>query len=66
MGPIIKPGDLVQTPTGRPAVVMNIRSDGKRDCNYTDQEGGQVALATKDLKLVKSMKPRPWPSHSPV
>ncbi len=66
MSPIIKPGDLVETPTGRPAVVMAIRADGKRDCNYTDAESGQVALPARLLKLVKSCKPRPWPSRLPT
>lgn len=66
MSVIFKPRDLVKTPSGRLAEVTNIRADGKRDLEYKDADGGQVALAPSALELVKSATPRPWPSrHAP-
>jgi len=63
---IIKPGDRVVTPCGRPALVQGIASNGFRVCAYTDQEGGEANLAPKLLKLVKAAPVLPWPSHSAI
>ena len=62
---IIKPGDRVVTPTGRPAVVKGIDSGGFRICRYTDREGGEANIAPKMLKLVKAGPVMPWPSRTP-
>lgn len=63
--PLFKPGDHVRTPTFRLAVVTDIRTDGKRDLEYLDAEGGKVALEPSMLVLVKAAKVTPWPSRLP-
>ena len=63
--PVFKPRDLVTTPTGRRAEVINIRSDGRRDLEYKDEEGGFVTLPREALKLVHEAKVKPWPSRIP-
>lgn len=61
---ILKPGDKVVTPSGRPAVVEDIDGDGRRICRYLDREGGGVNLLPKHLKLTRAAAVRPW--HSPT
>lgn len=61
--PLFKPGDEVETPTGRRAKVTDLRADGKRDLEYLDADGGSVALEPEMLKLLKYGAVRPWPSR---
>ncbi|TAK45243.1 MAG: hypothetical protein EPO27_10510 [Betaproteobacteria bacterium] len=56
----LKPGDLVRTPTGRTAVVDDIRKDGKRDLHYIDGGRDQVALDPELLTLITSCAPQRW------
>lgn len=60
---IIKPGDRVVTPSGRPARVQGIDRYGMRVCVYTDREGGEANIAAKLLKLVTAVPVLPWPSR---
>ncbi len=62
---IIKPGDRVVTPCGRPATVEGIDSNGFRVCRYTDREGGEANIAPKLLRLIKASPVMPWPSRTP-
>jgi hypothetical protein len=62
---IIKPGDRVVTPCGRPAKVQGIDRYGLRVCKYTDREGGEANIAAKLLKLVSAAPVLPWPSYKP-
>lgn len=64
--PLFKPGDIVRTPTGRTAKVIEPRSDGKRDLEYLDSEGGKVALEPEMLTMVTPAPVRPWPSRKPT
>lgn len=61
--PIIKPGDVVRTPSGRTAEVDRLRPDGKRDLRYLDGDRAELVLPESLLKLVRSVPPRRWPSH---
>jgi hypothetical protein len=61
---IIKPGDNVVTPTGRPAVVEGIDNNGFRICRYLDRAGGDVNLPPKLLKVTRAAPVRPW--RSPI
>lgn len=62
---IIKPGDRVVTPSGRPALVQGIDRYGFRVCVYTDREAGEANIAPKLLKLVRAAPILPWPSSRP-
>jgi hypothetical protein len=61
--PTIKPDDLVRTPSGRTAVVIQVRPCGFRLLQYVDAPRGQVELHVDDLYLVRSAVPRPWPGY---
>lgn len=66
MRKLIKPGDLVRTPTGRTArVVGEPRYDGRRDLEYIDQGGGEVTLHPATLTLVVEGPIVPWKSRLP-
>lgn len=62
---VIKPGDNVVTPSGRPASVAGIDRYGFRVCRYLDREGGEANIAPRLLTLVRAGPVRPWPSRSP-
>ena len=62
---VIKPGDWVVTPSGRPEWVQGIASDGFRICLYTDREGGGANIAPRLLKLAKAAPAKPWLSRAP-
>lgn len=55
-----KPRDLVRTPTGRTALVVEILGDGRRELKYVDGDRSTVALSPSLLKVQISAKPRPW------
>jgi len=61
--PIFKPRDVVRTPSGRTAQVVDLNHDGTRELMYLDKEGGYVTLETRMLHLVKEATPLPWPSR---
>lgn len=61
----LKPGDLVRTPSGRTAIVDELRPDGRRDLRYTDFDGGEAALRPELLTLVKSAPCTPWKTRLP-
>jgi len=63
---VIKPGDRVVTPSGRPARVQGIARDGFRICIYTDREGGEANIAPQLLRLVEAAPVIPWKSRLPV
>jgi hypothetical protein len=53
-GAMCKPGDLVATPTGRMARVVEVTVDGRRQLEYLDNDGGEVVLRPSLLSLVHS------------
>lgn len=61
---MLKPGDLVRTPSGRTAVVDEIRVDGKRDLHYVDGGRDQVVLDPHLLTLIVSTPPKRWHKHT--
>jgi hypothetical protein len=63
--PLAKPGDMVETPTGRFGRVMAVVPGGRREIDYIDQDGGNVILRADLLRVLVSAKPRPWPSRLP-
>lgn len=58
--PTIKPGDLVRTPSGATATVLEINPDGSRELELLN--GQRLALLPGLLFLVRAALPRPWPS----
>lgn len=55
-GAPFKPGDLVETPTGRMARVVEVLPENRRALDYVDDAGGRVSLPMRLLNLVHS-----WP-----
>lgn len=60
----LKPGDKVRTPSGRTAVIDEIRVDGKRTLRYIDGSRDQVALDPHLLTLIVSAPLRRWTKHT--
>lgn len=58
--PPLKPGDLVRTPSGRTALVDDLRWDGRREIRFVDLDGGEAALRPEHLTLVAAAPVRPW------
>ena len=53
--------DLVRTPSGRTARVIEVRpSDGRRVCEYLDGAKDEVVLKPDLLLVVKSADVVPW------
>ena len=63
MTPLFKPRDIVRTPSGRTAQVVDLNPDGRRELMYLDHDGGYVTLETSMLTMLKEATPRPWPSR---
>jgi hypothetical protein len=57
---VLKPDDLVSTPRGRLARVLEILPGHKRLCRYECGDRGEFVLAAGLLKLQESAKPRRW------
>ena len=58
--PLPKPGDNVETPTGRLGVVLAVTPGGRREIQYVDRDGGTVELRADLLRVRVVAKPRPW------
>lgn len=57
--PTIKPGDLVRTPSGATATVVDINPDGSRELELLN--GERLALLPSLLFVVRAAVPQPWP-----
>lgn len=57
---IIKPGDLVETPSGRHAKVIEVEPGRNRLLQYCDNREG-VVLPAALLKVLRAAPVRPWP-----
>ena len=62
---VFKPRDLVETPSGRTAKVVELNADGSRKLRYTDGSREEVSLMPAHLRLVHEAKVRPWLHHAP-
>lgn len=56
---IIKPRDLVRTPSGATGTVVDINPDGSREIELLN--GERVSLLPRLLYLVRAAIPLPWP-----
>lgn len=63
--PIIKPDDIVRTPTGRLARCTALNPDGSRELEDL-ATGERFDLRVDKLYLVQSATPRVWPSRRPA
>lgn len=63
--PLKKPGDLVRTPAGRSAHVVEIQPSGMRLIEHIDGARERVAMHMDDLFLVREAKPVAWTKHAP-
>ena len=64
--PVFKPRDLVETPSGRVAKVLELNPDGSRRLRYTDGKREEVDLMPAHLRLVHEARVRPWLHHAPL
>ena len=58
--PTAKPGDMVETPTGRIGRVMAVVPGGRREIQYVDRNGGNVILRAELLRVRVVSTPEPW------
>jgi len=61
--PIIKPRDLVITPSGRLAKVLEILPHHMRLIQWLEGEPGHATLCVDDLRLWQEGKVRRWAEH---
>ncbi len=60
----IKPRDLVRTPSGRTARVVDVLPGHRRLCQYEDNGQG-VEILARLLQVVASAPVLPWKKRSP-
>lgn len=58
--PLIKPRDIVETPSGRLAKVREVLPANERRVEFLDAQGGEAEFRVCHLKLVHVASHRPW------
>lgn len=60
---MIKPGDLIRTPSGATGTVVELNRDGSREILV---KGELFAIRPQLLFVVRAAVPLPWPDLPPV
>lgn len=64
--PLYKPGDLVRTPSGRYARVIEVRPERRRLVRYLDEAPGEdFEIGVTKLEMMKSAAVKPWSNRRP-
>jgi hypothetical protein len=59
---VLKPDDIVRTPSGQTAVVVRINPDGSREIEDI-KSLDRFDIMPRYLTLIRASTPRPWPKR---
>lgn len=62
--PDFKPRDLVTTPTGRLAKILEVLPFSERVVEFLEGERGEATFRTTQLKMYHAAAVRPWKAHT--
>jgi hypothetical protein len=62
--PDFKPKDLVTTPTGRLAKILEVLPYSERLVEFLEGERGEAVFRICQLKMFQAAKVRPWKEHT--